>query len=144
MTDREAMRGTAEFSALSEDLRRVLEDTGTWQTVKAGEELFALGDTGDSMYVVAEGHLQSLVPGAGGEAPEIVISELGPEPIPSRRFSAAALGRALDEIDASPVFRRRLDDLSRVLAYEDGADAAADIIEEAMEGAAMQVPERSM
>jgi len=73
------MRGTAEFSALSEDLRRVLEDSGTWQTLQAGEQLFAFGDAGDSMYVVAEGELQSLVPGKNAQ--EIVISELGPNSI---------------------------------------------------------------
>jgi UDP:flavonoid glycosyltransferase YjiC (YdhE family) len=58
---------------------------------------------------------------------------VGPTPISGRNFSASTLKRALAEIDRSTGFRRRLEELSRVVNDEDGLAEAAGIIEEAIE-----------
>jgi len=72
---KEHIRASAPFDRLSGEVLDVLEKNGHWKSLLAGEQLFAAGDKGDAMYIVAEGQLQVLIPGTEGE--DIVVAELG-------------------------------------------------------------------
>lgn len=56
-----ALEGAELFAHFSETGRRLLAEALTMTTLPAGEALFRHGDTGDSLYIVAEGRLEVLV-----------------------------------------------------------------------------------
>jgi CRP-like cAMP-binding protein/predicted acylesterase/phospholipase RssA len=72
---REHILATAPFDRMSDGTLNLLEEGGEWICLSAGEQLFAAGDPGDSMYVVAEGRLEVLIRDREGK--EIVVAELG-------------------------------------------------------------------
>ena len=72
---REHIRATPPFGQLRDENLAAVESAAEWKALRAGEQLFALGDQGDAMYIVVEGALQVLIPGTGGE--DIVVAELG-------------------------------------------------------------------
>src|SRR5689334_23203973 len=76
---REPSRTTVQFDRLASEILAVLGDALEWKSLAAGEQLYAFGDDGDTMYIVVEGQLQELVPGQAGE--NVVVAELGPQRI---------------------------------------------------------------
>src|SRR5262245_47039361 len=69
----QASPALAGISGASVDL---LATTGTWTPLASGETLFQLGDESRTVYLVAEGGLDVLMP--GGEGPETLAAQLGP------------------------------------------------------------------
>src|SRR5882672_5233206 len=70
------IQGAAAFAGVSGAGVDLLATTGLWVSLAAGETLFHMGDEGRALYLVAEGHLEVLMPGAAG--PETVVAQLGP------------------------------------------------------------------
>jgi len=72
---REHLRAAAPFGRLADKVLSILESEAEWTSLRAGEQLFAFGDKGDAMYIVADGKLQVFIPGSEGES--IVVAEVG-------------------------------------------------------------------
>ena len=75
----EYIQAAAAFAGLSTAGVDLLAATGTWTLLAPGDTLFFLGDDASAFYLVAEGRLEVLMPGAAG--PETVMAELGPSDI---------------------------------------------------------------
>ena len=73
---REYIQAAEAFAGVSAAGIDLLATTGTWVSLAPGEALFHIGDEAPGLYLVAEGRLDVLMPGAAG--PETVMAQLGP------------------------------------------------------------------
>ena len=73
---KEHIQAAVAFAGVSGAGIDLLATSGTWVHLDAGEMLFHMGDQSRTLYLVAEGGLDVLMPGAAG--PETVVGQLGP------------------------------------------------------------------
>src|SRR5260370_28357783 len=73
---REYIQAAAAFAGVAIAGVDFLVTAGTWTPLASGETLFHIGDEAPALYLVAEGLLDVLMPGAAG--PETMVAQLGP------------------------------------------------------------------
>src|SRR5260221_698310 len=73
---KEYIQASAIFAGISTAGVDLLATSGTWVPLAAGETLFYLGDEARTVYLVAEGCLDVLMPRAAG--PDTLAAQLGP------------------------------------------------------------------
>ena len=73
---KEYIQAAAAFAGVSSAGVDLLANSGTWVSLAPGETLFHIHDRSRTLYLVAEGRLDVLTPGADGA--EAVVGQLGP------------------------------------------------------------------